>query len=170
MPRYFVMHDYGMGALYWWIDAPSADDIIRTYAEVVILDDANAARHDNIPIVAIDDKTHQPGLDDLRDLRAGQIGHPQFGALVGRGIIFLRRPDYIEEGSIYYIEYDPQGYRTRQVEIDAKGDAVRTGPEDWWLNPPEDLWNPELVQYEITRNEFDSTWATAHPPINRPDC
>jgi len=168
MPRYFVMHDYGMGALYWWIDAPSADDIIRTYAEVVVLDDAAAARHDNIPIVAIDDETHPPGLDGLRDRRAGQIGHPQFGALIGRGAIYLRRPDP-EEESIYCFEYGPQGYCTRRVVIDAKGDAVRTVPDDWWFNPPEDLWNPELAQYEITRDEFDRIWETAHPPTDGPD-
>ena len=29
MKRFLVAHDYGMGSLWWWIEAPSAEAIIR---------------------------------------------------------------------------------------------------------------------------------------------
>ena len=41
MKRFLVTHDYGMGSLWWWIEAPSAEAIIQTYAEVMIVEPAD---------------------------------------------------------------------------------------------------------------------------------
>jgi hypothetical protein len=37
--RFLVQHDYGMGALSWWITASSEDEILETFADVEIVHD-----------------------------------------------------------------------------------------------------------------------------------
>lgn len=37
--RFLVRHDYGMGALWWWIRAGSAAEITSAFAEVEVIDD-----------------------------------------------------------------------------------------------------------------------------------
>ena len=36
---FLVCYDYGQGALWWWITAPSAADILRIYRNIEVLDD-----------------------------------------------------------------------------------------------------------------------------------
>lgn len=166
MAEYLVMHDYGMGAMYWWVEAPSVEDILRTYAEVVVYADPPEDQYADVPHVVLGDPVLPAGLDGLRDKRLAQIDQPGFGALVGRGPVYTRQP-WPDEDLTYLTEYDPQGWRTRQVTIDAAGDAVRTGPEDWFFDSPEDLWAPELAELEITAEEFEAAWAAAHPQEQR---
>jgi hypothetical protein len=40
------------------------------------------------------------------------------------------------------------GRRLRQIEIYLDGRATKTGPDDWPFNPPIDLYDPDLVQWE----------------------
>ncbi len=160
MPRYLAMHDYGMGALYWWVEAPSPELVAREYAEVVVVDDPDPARFTDVPVVVLGDEELPAGLDGLREQRRAQRGRPGFGALVGRGTVWLRVP-FEEEDTVYLLELGADGYRRRQVEVPAGGHAVRTTPEDWILNPPEDLWDPELAAREISRDEFEAAWGAA---------
>lgn len=163
LSRFLVSHNYGMGSLYWWIEANSAHEIIMTFAEVQVIDSASidASAFDTIPTLRLSDAP-PAGLAGLAAKRAAQRDSPGFGALVGRGTVYLRR-DWHEEREVYFLEYDEQGYRTRQVLVTDEGHAERSGPDDWFLNPPEDLWNPELANSEITREAFETLWAQADP-------
>lgn len=109
MKRFLVTHDYGMGSLWWWIEAPSAEAIIQTYAEVMIVEpaDGETERFADIPSLRIGDPA-PAGLDDLEEQRRVQRASPKFGALVGRGSVYIRK-DYPEEQEIYFFEYDEQG-------------------------------------------------------------
>jgi hypothetical protein len=160
MKRFLVMHDYGMGACYWWIDAPSPDHLLRHFAEVVIVNDPSTGDFSDTPVAKWDDDELPPGLDDLRQQRREQIARPGFGALVGRGSVYVRQTViYGEEGELFYLtEYDSDGYRTRQIEIPSGGLAIATTSDDWLFNPPEDLWNPDLAACEISREEFETHW------------
>lgn len=162
MNRFLVTHNYGMGALYWWIEAPSSDAIIQRYAEVEVVDlsGIDPTRFTDIASLSIGDPA-PPSLSGLEDQRRIQRGKPGYGVLVGRGKVYLRQ-DYLEERETYLVEYDENGYRTRQIMQSADGSLERSGPEDWLFNPPEDLWNPDLASCEIPREEFDSLWARAH--------
>lgn len=161
MNRFLVAHNYGMGSLYWWIVAPTADAIIQHYAEVEVVDlnEIDRASFANVVSLVIGDPA-PPALAKLEDQRRAQRGKPGYGVLVGRGTVYLRQ-DYVEEHETYFIEYDEAGYRMRQVTESADGKMERSGPEDWAFNPPEDLWNPDLAACEISREEFDFLWARA---------
>ncbi|MFC7280213.1 hypothetical protein ACFQS1_40190 [Paractinoplanes rhizophilus] len=81
-------------------------------------------------------------------------------ALAGREAVFLRRPwDEADETEpqIYCEHLGPDGRRLRQVEIYADSTAVRTRPEHWPFNPPNDLYDPDLVQWEIGAQYFGSS-------------
>ena len=88
---------------------------------------------------------------------AGLSGPARSSGRWGRGSVYIRK-DYPEEQETYFFEYDEQGYRTRQVVVSAGGEAERSGPADWVFNPPEDLWDPELAECEIAREEFEGWW------------
>ncbi|MYW17266.1 hypothetical protein GT039_17130 [Streptomyces sp. SID2955] len=48
------------------------------------------------------------------------------------------------------------------MELAADGTALRSGPDDWVFNPPVvDLFDPVLVDQEISRSEFEGHWARA---------
>ncbi|QNK66673.1 hypothetical protein [Variovorax sp. PAMC26660] len=161
MKRFLVTHNYGMGALYWWIEAPSSDAIIQRYAEVEVVDlnGIDPSRFASTASLSIDDPA-PPDLAGLEDQRRVQRGKPGYGALVGRGKVYLKQ-DYAEEDETYLTECDEAGYRTRQIVQSADGSMERSGPDDWLFNPPEDLWNPDLAPCEISREEFDSLWDRA---------
>lgn len=161
MKRFLVAHDYGMGSLWWWIEAPSEAAIVQTYAEVVVVDqtEVDPGRFTDIPSIRIGDPA-PAGLDDLQAQRRLQRANPKFGALVGRGNVYIKQ-EFPEDQETYFVEYDEKGYRTRQVVVSASGDAESTGPQDWCFNPPEDLWDPELAERETTREAFESWWARA---------
>ncbi|MFC7532346.1 hypothetical protein [Actinoplanes sp. GCM10030250] len=104
------------------------------------------------------------GLDSLREQRRAQRDRPEFGALAGREAVFLRRPwDEPDETEpqIYYEHLGPDNRRLRQVEVYADETAIRTGPEDWPLNPPNDLYDPDLVQWATSAEDFEQLWRQA---------
>lgn len=51
--------------------------------------------------------------------------------------------------------------RLRQVEQCPDGDALRT--EDWPLNPPIDLRDPQYSPMEISAEAFEDAWRRARP-------
>lgn len=163
--RYLVLHDYGMGGLWWWIHARSVREVLETYAEVEVVDDpAAVARAEGWDLVevAIDAAVLPAGLDTLRAKRDRQRARPGFGALADRQVVFLRQASDDDEPATYLMEIGPDGRRIRQVEIAEDGTAVKTDEEDWPLNPPiVDLFDPELPDQEIDREEFERAWTAA---------
>lgn len=157
-----------MGSLYWWIEAPSADDIMRTYAEVRAIDAATVdkARFGNISSLRLGDPA-PAGLAELQEQRDAQRGLPGFGALTGRGTVYLKR-EWPEGEETYFLELDKEGCRMRQVCLSYDGQAERTTDQHWIFNPPEDLWDPELAACEIGKEEFETRWQQASdaPPID----
>ncbi|MFJ3868488.1 hypothetical protein [Streptomyces nigra] len=166
--RFLVLHDYGMGGCWWWVRARSEREILETFAWVEVVGDPEAVasrRQDgDLEEVDIDAPHMPPGLDGLRAERDAQRGREGFGALAGREVVFLRRRWDEEDGdpAVYLMEVGSDGRRMRQVEVAEDGTAVRSGPDDWPFNPPVvDLFDPVLVDQEISRSEFEEWWATA---------
>ncbi len=172
--RFLVLHDYGMGGLWWWLHARSAHQIVTTFAEVEVIEDPEILARfadDDLTEVDIDAAIMPPGLAGLREQRNAQRGLPGFGALAGRDVVYLRRA-WEEaddtEPAVYFEELGPDGRRLRQVEVYRDGTAIKTGPDDWPLNPPNDLYDPDLARSEIDSNEFEQAWRQARSK-NRPD-
>ncbi|MBW4718009.1 hypothetical protein [Saccharothrix obliqua] len=163
MPRYLVLHDYGMGGLWWWIHADSARQVLETFAEVEVIDRPEELSLDltGVAEVDVDAPVLPAGLDGLRDQRTAQRDHPDFGALADLPVVHLR---YREEDGAHLYEVGPDGRRLRQVEITPAGVAYRGTPDDWLFNPPvADLFDPELVGHRITEAEFEAAWHAARP-------
>lgn len=107
-----------------------------------------------------------PGLDGLRAERDAQRGRPGFGALADREVVYLRDDEDGDEPAVYLMEIGSDGRRIRQVELGEDGSVLRSGPDDWPFNPPAvDLFDPELVDQEISRDEFEEWWVRARPVI-----
>jgi hypothetical protein len=165
--RFLVVHDYGMGGLWWWINARSAREIVETFAETEVVENpedvARCARYADIE-VDVDAETMPPGLDELRQQRDAQRGRPGFGALAGRDVVYLRRPwdaaDDPEPG-VYVEEIGADGRRRRLVELYDNGTALRSGPDDWLAVARIDLHDPDLVPCEIEPDEFERIWRQA---------
>ncbi|MFI6638854.1 hypothetical protein [Streptomyces sp. NPDC050504] len=164
--RFLVLHDYGMGGLWWWVWARSAEEVVENCAEVEVVTDPDALARagtwslDEVHI----DAPHPNPLSDLRAQREAQRDQPGFGALVGRELVHLR---WLEDGDdqVCLLELGPDGRKVREVEIGPDGDAVRTGVDDWLFNPPFDLFDPQYAPMEISRAAFDEAWRTArHEP------
>ncbi|WP_223290933.1 hypothetical protein [Streptomyces avicenniae] len=163
MERFLVSHDYGMGALWWWVRAPSAEDIVLACADVQVVTSEEAwrwARAQDTPLPEVDlDAPHPNPLSSFRATRDAQRDRPGFGALAGRERVHLRAEG--EEGVVQLAELGPDGRRLRQVEIGPSGKGVRTGPADWLFNPPSDLYDPDLAPLEIPADTFESAWRAA---------
>jgi hypothetical protein len=162
LQRFLVLHDYGMGGLWWWIHARSEREIMETFAEVEVVDaPENLARFADggLDEVTIDDPVMPPGLAEAREERDAQRDRPGFGELAGRERVWIRDTSYEDE--IYFEELGPDGRRLRQVTVEADGAMVRTGPDDWPFNPPRDLYDPDLLRYEISADEFEKAWNAA---------
>jgi hypothetical protein len=160
--RFLVLHDYGMGGLWWWVWAGSAEEIIGACAEVEVVSDPDAvsrAETWTLEEVCLDDPDPNP-LSSLRAQRDAQRGQPGFGALVGRERVCLRWPEG-DEGEVFLMELGPDGRRLRQVEIGPDGGSVRTGIEDWPFNPPFDLHDPQYASMEIGSGDFQEAWQRA---------
>lgn len=164
--RYLVCHDYGMGALWWWVTARSATEIMERVADVVVVTGSRTIRRvadwdlDEVDIDAADENP----LTSLKATRDAQRGQPGFGALVGRGTVYLRQEwdEDTEHGETHYLlEIGEDGYRTRQVVEYADGTAGKTG--DWPFNPPFDLYDPVLGRAEVERAVFEAAWEKAEP-------
>ncbi|WP_434740713.1 hypothetical protein [Micromonospora sp. SH-82] len=162
--RYLVLHDHGMGGLWWWIHARSVREVRETFAEVEVVDDpAAVARAEGWTLdeVHADAQTLPAGLDELRAVRDRQKRLPGFGALADREVLYLRRMPDDDDPATYLLEVGADGRRTRQVEV-TDGVAVRTDAEDWPLNPPlVDLLDSHLPNQEIDRAEFEQAWEAA---------
>jgi hypothetical protein len=162
LKRFLVLHDYGMGGLWWWIHARSEREIMETFAEVEVVDDPEDLERfadGSLDEVHIDDEVMPAGLKEAREDRTAQRGRPGFGALAGRERVWIR--DDSDEDEVYLEELGPDGRRLRQVTLEADGTMTRTGPDDWPFNPPRDLYDPGLLRYEISADEFEQAWNAA---------
>ncbi|HEX5567297.1 MAG TPA: hypothetical protein VFY14_10320 [Streptomyces sp.] len=165
--RFLVLHDYGMGGLWWWVRARSAREISETFAEVEVVDDPDTveqAQTWELDEVDIDAPTMPTGLDGLRAARTAQRGRHGLGALADRGIVYLRHrwDGEDDDPATYLMEVGPDGRRLRQVQLCEDGTALKSGPDDWPLNPPVvDLFAPEPADLEVTRDEFETHWRRA---------
>jgi hypothetical protein len=163
--RYLVLHDYGMGGLWWWIHARSAREVLETFAGVEVVEDpADLARAAGWQLeeVDIDAPVMPAGLDELRAQRDGQRALPGFGALAGRQVVYLRQQWEGDDPATYLMEIGSDGRRIRQVEVAQDGTAVKTDPEDWPFNPPVvDIFDPRLPDREIDRDSFERAWTAA---------
>ncbi|WP_374684171.1 hypothetical protein [Streptomyces sp. ODS05-4] len=161
--RHLVHHDYGMGGMWWWVWAGSAEEIARGVAEVEVVADpetlTRAAEWD-LAEVHLDAPDPNP-LSALRAQRAAQRAEPGFGALAGRERVYLRWEGEAE-GSVR-CELGADGRRLRQVETAADGSSVRSTPDDWLFNPPMDLYDPQYAGWETGPEEFEEAWRAAAP-------
>ena len=148
-------------------------EIAQAFAEVeVITEPETLARFPDgeLTEVDIDAETMPAGLDGLREQRRAQRDRSGFGVLAGREAVFLRGPwDEADETEpqIYYEHLGPDGRRLRQVEMYADRTAIRTGSEDWPFNPPNDLYDRDLAQWEISAEDFEEVWLRARSQSER---
>ncbi|MFE3189949.1 hypothetical protein ACFXHA_13140 [Nocardia sp. NPDC059240] len=166
--RFLVCHDYGMGGVWWVILARSAREIVETFAETAVVDDPQRwveVEEWGLDEVDIDDRSDS-SLNSLRARRDTQRIRPGFGVMADRALLYTRNRWDPEEdrAAADYLTEITDGYRTRQVEILDTGEATRTDLDDFPLNPPIDLWDPDLAEQEITAEEFEKAWDSAMPP------
>lgn len=166
--RFLVLHDAGMGGLWWWVRAESAQEIVERIAEVEVVTESEAAQRAaawDLIEVSLDAPQLPAPLDELRKQRDAQRGHPDFAAYAGKALVHLCRRWEDEHGgdsASYYLEVGPEGRRLRQVEVRDDGTAVRSGPDDWAFNPPVvDLYAPEVAAWGIDSEEFEAQWRRA---------
>ncbi|MFD8492623.1 hypothetical protein [Amycolatopsis sp. NPDC059657] len=160
MPRYLVVHDYGMGGLWWWLIAGSPEEIVLALSETEVVSDAETihqAEGWSLEEVELDGALPVP-LDSMRDVRVKQREHPDFGATAGRSPIYLRLPD--DDGA-WLVELGADGRRLRQVEVPADGPALKT--DAWPFNPPLDLYDPQYAAMEMEAADFEAAWCAARP-------
>ncbi|MEO3779809.1 hypothetical protein ABGB16_23820 [Micromonospora sp. B11E3] len=154
-----------MGGLWWWIHARSVREVRETFAEVEVVDDpAAVARAEDWELDEVDigASAVPAGLDELRATRDRQRALPGFGASADRQVVFLRQAWNGEDPATYLMEIGPDGRRIRQVQVAEDGTAIKTDAEDWPFNPPVvDLFDPQLLDQEIDRDEFERAWAAA---------
>ena len=162
--RYLVLHDYGMGGLWWWVWAESPQEIVREVAEIEVVTAPEAvlgAETWSLEEVDLSGQDPNP-LSILRAKRDAQRGQPGFGALVGRSIVHLRMPADDEDGVVLFLmEIGWDGRRIRQVEVRPDGSAIRTDAEDWPFNSPFDLHDPQYASMEIGSDAFEASWDRA---------
>ncbi|MEU7606081.1 hypothetical protein AB0B78_37665 [Streptomyces sp. NPDC040724] len=169
--RFLVLHDYGMGGLWWWVHAASARQVLETFADVEVVDDAETIERAgswDLDEVAADGTGMSDAMDEFRAKRDAQRGRAGFGALAGREVVWLRRrwngeeAEGDEDPTLYLMEVGSDGRRLRQVELAPDGSGLRSGPDDWPFNPPVvDLFDPDLAGMEIGRSEFETAWLGA---------
>ena len=165
--RFLVQHDYGMGALWWWVWADSADDILAACAEVEVMEAPDVVGRvrtwGGLDEVDLRNLEADAALASLRDKRDSYRGKPGFGELVGHDLVHLRVPDEDDDRWSWLMEIGPDGRWRRQVEVRADGESVRMTDEDWPINPPIDLYDPQYVPLRIDPAEFARAWSQARP-------
>lgn len=152
-----------MGGLWWWVWAESAEQIVRTCAEVEVVTDSEAVARAQtwaLEEVHLDAPDPNP-LSGFRAERDAQRGRPGFGVLAGRERVYVRWQEDGDE-EVFLMELGPDGRRLRQVEIGAGCDAVKTSAQDWPFNPPCDLYDPQYASLEISSDDFERAWHQAH--------
>ncbi|MET7441912.1 hypothetical protein ACFYQQ_32615 [Streptomyces sp. NPDC005496] len=168
--RFLVLHDYGMGGVWWWVHARSEHEVLETFAGVeVVHTEATRAQAETwgLDEADVDGPTTPPGLAEARAERETQRGMPGFGALAGQHLLYLsRRWDEDDDPMVYLMEVGPDGRRLRQVELTEDGMSYRSTPEDWPFNPPlVDRYDPAWVPFVIGLEEFEAQWTRAvHDP------
>ena len=149
---HLVLHDYGMGGLWWWIWASSAEEITASFAEVevVVAPEAIArARTWDLDVLDIEDAKREE-LASFHETRQRQRQDPLFGRLFGKDRVYLRLPDDEGQDTEWLTEHGRDGRRLRQVELRADETALTSELENWPINPPFDLGDPRLAAYEIS--------------------
>ncbi|WP_418958645.1 hypothetical protein [Streptomyces tritici] len=160
-PRHLVVHDYGMGAVWWWVRAESAQAVLDAVAEVEVSTRPAAlewAATADLEEIDLDD----PGphsLTSFLEKRAAQRAHPAFPALAGRERVYLR--DDEDEGWEILMELGPDGRTVRQVVVEPGAAPRAETEEDWPFNAPFDLYDPALLPKEITAEDFEAAWRAA---------
>ena len=165
--KFLVLHDYGMGGLWWWISATSAEEITSAFAEVEIIDDQEKIRWASTEDLA--DLTMTQAivgpLATFYETRNQQRQDPAFGKLLGKDRVYLKLPDPDANGGIWYTEHDRTGRRIRQVQVEPDGTMVATSRNDWPLNPPYDLGDPRIAACETSGEDFTDAWRQATQPF-----
>ncbi|GAA2056936.1 hypothetical protein GCM10009839_77730 [Catenulispora yoronensis] len=173
--RYLVCHDYGMGALWWWVTARSAKEIMERIADVVVSFSPESARWaDENGYEEIDIDAPDPNeLSSMKATRDAQRQQQGFGAVVGRGTVYFRcvwgeyekqAPWWDDENAAYFLlEIGEDGYRKRGIFEYVEGPSHRMGEDDWAFNPPYDLYEPEWARFEIDQQTFEAAWEAAIP-------
>jgi hypothetical protein len=169
---FLILHDYGMGGSWWWVRARSAREVLETFAEVEVIETSETieqAKGWNLEEADLDAPTIPAGLDALHAKRQEQRHLPGFGALADRTIVYLRRRWDGDDGvdpAVYLMEIGSDGRRLRQVELTEDGDTLKSDPDDWTFSPPVvDLFDPELKDQEISRDEFEAAWHRASKDV-----
>ncbi|PSL00084.1 hypothetical protein CLV63_102210 [Murinocardiopsis flavida] len=167
-PMHLVVHDYGMGGVWFWVRARSAAEIVASCSEVEVVDDnETVARFEGDDDVAAFDLDALPAgsvLAGLRDKRDSQRGRPGFGALVGRERVYLSDVDEEDDtGTLFLVELGPDGRQLRNVVVEAGGPGVRRDMTTWPINPPFDLYDPDLAAKAVDAAVFEAAWRRAAP-------
>lgn len=108
---YLVLHDYGMGGLWWWIRASSAEEITDAFAEVEVISD---------PETVTRVRTWDVDESDIEDAKRGELASfherrqlqrqdPAFGRLFGKDRVYLRLPDPEGQGTEWLTEHGRAG-------------------------------------------------------------
>ena len=163
--RFLVRHNAGMSDVLWWITAPSETAITDSFADVQVEHDPavlQSVKSWGLAELTLAEAATGP-LQGLWEQKRLQRLDPRFGKLKGVDRLYFRLvdPDEPDSGEEWLSEHDAQGWRLRQVERRTNGAAIRTS--DWPMNPPWDLGDPNLVDAEITADEFETAWDAAVP-------
>jgi hypothetical protein len=161
--RYLVRDDYGMGALWWWIRAESAEEIEDTFAGLEVVDDPSArnmVESSDVDEFTLTEAASGP-LASYAQERARQRSDPSYGKLLGKVRVYLRMADPAVDLGEWFTEHDRTGRRVRQVEVRSDGTSEATSARDWPMNPPFDLGDPQYAAMEITKEEFERVWTNA---------
>jgi hypothetical protein len=170
--RYLVRHDYGMGALWWWIRAGSAAEITSAFAEVeVITDPATIRTVESWSLEELDIAEAVSGpLAAFYQQREQQRHDPGFGALLGKECVYLRLPDPEEPAAWWLTEHNSAGRRVRQIELRPDGAAVASSAADWPMNPPFDLGDPSSPRTRSPRRSSNGPGNARHRTRSRALC
>jgi hypothetical protein len=162
---YLVLHDYGMGGVWWWILASSAEEITAAFAEVeVVGDPERIARARTWDLDELDIEDAKRGrLANFYETRQRQRKDPAFGRLLGKDRVYLRLPDPDGQETEWLTEHGRDGRRLRQVELRGDGTALTTDRDSWPMNPPFDLGDPQFAAREISQAEFEQVWEQGTP-------
>lgn len=162
--RYLVCHSYGMGGLWWWVRAGSADEILDAIAEVEVITDQEIIDRmvaDGVEIAEFELAGLQAdsALAKLADRRVGQRRHPAYGVMVGRTPFHIRT-----EGAQVVVlteigESSQPGRIVRQWR-DGRAERFESRP----MVGTFDIRDPELPDLLIDADEFEFTWQLAGSP------
>ena len=161
--RHLVLHDYGMGGLWWWVRARSAEETVLRAAEVEVITHPEViARCADWALDEVDLDAPDPNpLSSLRARRTAHRAHPDFGKLAGRERVYLKYSENDYDGLYFLVELGSDGRTLRGVEVRADGTGYKTDQDDVPFNPPTDLHDPQYAPMETTAEAFHAAWDRA---------